>query len=269
MGATKIANIYQNQPGTNRPNSMNLGPGAVTVGQSIYETSTTKKARLGERLVVGNRIFRYALNSSAAALHGGYVVGAALLGGATTTAQIDALVAVASLLGDTRIFTTILTTAQAAGLFEDGWVGIEDDSLGDYLMFQIKNNSALTTGITGYLDLYDGVTVALTTSDTLTIMTNPYKNVIVIPHGTTPTAAQIGVAPIPVPASSYFWLQTAGPCACLADSETVVIGQPVTSSDDTDGLVQPYAVITEGAPIGVALSGAASDCVLVDLSIKF
>jgi hypothetical protein len=274
MGATKIKNIYQNQPGTNRPLGANEVAGiGIGAPQGIYETSTTKKARIGTRLAVGNRVFRYALNGGVA-LTAGMVIGSALLGGSATTNQVDALVSVASLLGDTRIFIDILTTAQVAGLYADGWMGIEDDSTGDYYNFQIKNNIALAIAAdtTGYVDLYDGVPVALTTSDTVALLVNPYSKVIVFPTGRTPANMLLGVTPMPVAIGSYFWLQTAGPCACLNDAgEACVSGLEVGTSDDTAGAVEGYHVAESGPIIGrcMMVPVGTSDLVMVDLNVAY
>lgn len=267
MAATKV--VYSTKVGPQRPVGMNLGPGAVVVAQGIYEESITKQARLGERLQVGDRIFRYA-QAGAAALNPGKLVQQAVVGGATTTLQTTRPVAVAATLGDTRIYTTALTTEQAADLFADGWVSIFDASmtLGCYL-YRIKGNSVLaTSGVASYLTLYDGLHVALTTSDQLEIIANPYKGVIINSSATTLTGAILGVAPIYVTASYYFWLQTFGPCAVVADA-ALDFDEYVSVSDTTVGCVESDSAGANTNVLGIPLAaGTAAESSIMFLHIN-
>jgi hypothetical protein len=266
MGATKVVASRNTYP--QRPSAFNFGPGAVVVGQGIYEQSATKKARIGERLQVGDRVFRYAYNG-AAALNPGKIVQQAALGGADTTLQTTRPVAVAAVVGDTRIYTTALTTAQAADVFADGWVSIFDASmtLGAYL-YRIKGNSALaTSGVASYLTLYDGLHVALTTSDQLEIVANPYNGVIINSSATTLTGPIVGVAPIYVDINYYFWCQTFGPCAVVSDA-ALDFDEYVAVSDSTVGLVEKDSATANTVVLGQPLAaGTASESSIMFLQI--
>jgi hypothetical protein len=239
------------------------------VGQGIYEQSSTKKAKLGERLQVGDRVFRYAYNG-AAALNPGKLVQQAILGGALTTLQTTRPVAVAAAAGDTRIYTTALTTAQVADVFADGWVSIWDASmtLGCYL-YRIKGNSVLaTSGVDSYLTLYDALHVALTTSDQLEIIANPYKGVIINSSATTLTGPILGVAPIYIDINYYFWLQTFGPCAVVADA-ALDFDEYVSVSDSTVGCVESDSASANTNVLGLALAaGTASESSIMFLMIS-
>lgn len=267
MGATKIATIYQNQPGTNRPMSQDFGPGAVVCGQSIYETSTTKKARIGERLAVGDRVFRYALNGAGTIL-AGQVAMSPTLGGADTTLQTTRPVAVAAAIGDVRIYTTALTTAQVAGLYEDGLVSIFDASQSSAFLYRIKTNSALaTSGVVSYLELYDGVHIALTTSDQLEFITNPFRKVVVRDSASAQTGGLAGVPPIDVTAGLYFWLQTFGPCSVIPYA-ALDFDESVNASKDSAGDVQKYSVGTITNLLGEVMAiGTAAESAIINLHL--
>lgn len=264
MAATKVS--YPTTKGRQIPVGMNFGPGAVIVNQGIYEESSTKKARIGERLQVGDRVFRYA--SSGEALIAGVFAQMALVGGATTTLQTTRPVAVAAAIGDNRIYTTALTTAQAANLFEDGWVVIHDDSAVACFLYRIKGNSALaTSGTSSYLELYDDLHIALTTSDQLEIMTNPFKSVIAVPSATALTGGLAGVPPIAITSAYYFWIQTWGPAAVLP-SAALDFDEYVGMSDTNAGYVESDAATANTVVVGQAvLSGTASEGSIVNLML--
>jgi hypothetical protein len=269
MGATKV--VYSNKIGPQRPSGFDLTPGALVCGQGIYEYSSTQKARIGERLAVGNRVFRYAYNGGVA-LHGGYVVSSPLLGGAASTVQSDISLAVAAYAGDTRLFLAAATTAQPAGTFNDGWVGVQDETNADAHIFQIKNQPLLAnSGTTSYIDLYDGIPadLAVTTTE-LDLCANPYKGVIVTPNGPTPACMTLGVAPLAVPINYYFWLQTWGPAFawCAAENQPVA-GMPVAVSDGNDGSVEIMDGVNTGAIIGqgMLVYSAVSEPVMIFLQL--
>lgn len=251
-----------------KPSAFNHGPGAVTVAQGIYEESSTAKCRLGTRLQVGDRVFRYASNGAVALLPGLLVQGATT-GGATTTLQTTRAVAVAAKAGDRKIYTTALTTAQAAGVFDDGWVSIFDASLttGTYL-YRIKTNSALaTSGTASYLELYDPLHVALTTSDQLEFIANPYKGVVVAASATTLTGPLLGVPPIAVTASYYFWLQTWGPCAVVCDA-ALDFDEYCSASDGVPGGVEKDSGTANTVVLGHPLAaGTAAESSMILLTI--
>ncbi len=206
--------------------------------QGIYTQSVTQRYGLGTRYYEPHtgRTFRYAQNG-AGTLVAGDLLQSAALGGAATTLQANAAVAVAAAAGDKRIYITALTTAQAVNLFAEGWAGFFDaTAVGAYCM-RVKDNSALaTTGTTSYIDLYDGIPVALTTSDELALTTNLYKSVIQAPVSL--TGAIVGGTPIAVTAAYYFWCQTKGMFAVHIKDGALVAGDPVIRAATTAGTVK-------------------------------
>jgi hypothetical protein len=207
--------------------------------QGLREESATQKYKLGQRYAPPwdplGRVYRYAY--AGAAITPGKLLGAAALSGAGTTLQTAASVSVAAVIGDKKIFLTIVTTAQAADLFADGIAVVNDVSLtpDEFYTFAVKGNSALaTTGTTGYIELYEPIPVALTTSDKVDLTVNPWKSVVEMPV-TTHTGSPIGVAGINVTSGYYFWAQTWGPCGIMSNAGPLTIGAAVQSSVDIAG----------------------------------
>jgi len=213
------------------------------------------------------RRFRYAKNGGVA-LVAGHAVQSSVLAGATTTLQTAATVAVASNLEDTRIFINALTTAQDASLFKDGMAAFYDASLaGGYFRLVKDNNALATTGVVSYIDLYEPLPVALTTSDTVALSINPYSGTIIVPV-TTPTGKILGVAPTAVPISYYFWVQTRGWAALHLKDGAVAAGiVKVGGSTAGSGISNTESLFSQD--IGIASAAWADEsCGLVYLTCE-
>ena len=167
------------------PASQSFGMGATVVAQSIYEQSLTQKHRLGERLALGDRIFRY--TKAGAALVAGYGVQTAATGGAVTTLQNTCAVTVAAAIGDMKIFVSALTTEQPANTFAEGYAAIWDaTTAGMSYLYRVKDHPVIAVGgVVSYINIYDPVHIALTTSDQCNLIANPYLNVIAQPTART------------------------------------------------------------------------------------
>jgi len=217
-----------------KPAAMSFGPGVCISGQSIYEQSSTPKHRIGERLQLGQRVFYYA--KAGANITAGRLCESAALLGASTTAQATITIAAAANAGAKDVYVTATTTAQAAGLYDEGWMAIEDVSVtyGVYL-YHIRHNEALPTSGSGKVTLYDELHIALTTSDKATLMVNPFKNVQTAAAKGSEVGVIVGVAPISVTSDYYFWLQTWGPCAIFSHDGGLTMGVAHGRSGTTGG----------------------------------
>ena len=95
-----------------------------------------------------------------------------------------------------------------------------------------------------------GLPLALNTSDTITLIKNPYQDVII--SGAPPAALILGVACSPVPIANWGWLQTWGPAAVLIDDTNVIGGRVSpcgTAGNSTAGAVEASGIIiTATAP---------------------
>jgi len=226
--------------------------------QKLREQSATQKFRLGERYAPPwdplGRVYRYAL--AGAAITPGKLLGGQALSGAATTLQTACSVSVASQVGDKRIYLTIVTTAQAASLFTDGIAVVNDVSAtpDEFYTFAIKDNTALvTTGTTGYIELYEEVPVALTTSDKVDLTVNPWYNAIEMPV-TTHVACPVGVAGINVTSGYYFWCQTWGPCGIMSNSGPLTIGADVLSDVSLAGSILSDTAAVVATRVGFCLN---------------
>lgn len=214
----------------------------------IFRQSTTKGPwMLGTEMVFpdGRRYKR--MKAAAAAIGIGKVIGAAQVSGIDTDSDVVVMEARTTAQWDdgdltVRILTTgsTSTTTQniVANEFSDGYLWVNDED-GEGQILQIKSHGGETvTGSTGGLDItmYEEelLTIALTTASQVGLKKNAYNDVVV--HiNTTAGGKAIGVAPIAVSASNYFWGQVWGPCPVLSGEQVATAGQRVGVLNDTGG----------------------------------
>ena len=166
--------------------------------------------------------------------------GAALATGKIQQSEVpdgdhDTLAVVSGAVNARTIVLTNGSGAIAEDLYADG-IAITEAAAGaseGYLLKVDLSHDALgaSTSVTLPLAAGYGLPIALNTSDTITLMKNPYDDVII--SAAPPVALILGVATSPVPLSNWGWLQTWGPAAVLVDN-TQVIGASV-SPDGTAG----------------------------------
>lgn len=221
-------------------------------GQSIYKTSSVKLAELGSRKVVGDRVFRYARAKET--INAGEICQAT----AFAATQVNQTMGVALVVG-TKTIPIYSTGAIASGVFDDGYVFMQSGTHPG-ITYKIKTQAAIATTSTGLLTLYDTVVTTATNLNKITMIQNPYKDVLQDIAGTAPA---IGVAPIGVTTGDYFWLQTWGPCGvkCGAGSPGLKLQAGATGECTA-------AIATTGAMIGWAFhTFTASERGLVWLTI--
>jgi hypothetical protein len=181
--------------------------------QEWYEESETQQYQIGTRYALSDgRVFRYA-KAGASALVAGDLLQSAVNGG-TTTYQHDLTPSAAAVGAEAITFTTV-TDAITANEFTDGYLAITDGgaAASQGLMYGITTHEG---GAAGALEfkIDRPLTVAVTTSSRITIIKNPYMDVIQAP-ATTPTGMAVGVATIAATATYYTWVQTWGLCNVL------------------------------------------------------
>lgn len=125
--------------------------------------------------------------------------------------------------------------------------------------YLIKDNKIITDDTVMQIEIADedGLRTALIATDELSIVKNPFRDVVVNP--TSQAAMVVGVNNVDVTASYYFWAQFRGPCACIGE-DTVVIGEPVgkPATHNTAGTVGPLGADTDQI-YGVAMTAGADD----------
>lgn len=162
-------------------------------------------------------------------------------------ANFDELAIPSAVAAGTRSFdVTNGATTIALGDFNEGYLNVEDDA-GEGHLYKIKSHEAEGAGSAAFevtLANPNGVIVAFTTSTTVGISKNPFKDVII--HPSPNTAALVGVTTNAISADRFGWLQVKGPASVLADG-TLAIGDSVMASDAVDGAVEDW-ILTEGTP---------------------
>lgn len=147
-------------------------------------------------------------------------------------------------IGSNVITVTLGATAATANQYADGYV-ITQTGTGLGQTLQIKSHPAANASAVLTLTLSDVIQTATDLTTTVSLIPNPYMNIIVAP--TTATNAPVGVALYNSPATAFTWIQTHGTVATLA-SATIAAGASVSRSAATAG-----AVITSVA--GAAIVG--------------
>lgn len=233
--------------------------------RTIY-TGGTSGANLlsGERFPVGmlgttqdGRWFRFAQNGAGSAL----VAGSMYTGPVLQTNHVNNT-ATATAVGAKTVTFTQGGTAITRNFYKGGTLTVDVTPGGGY-SYGIDAHDAVGSATSYAYPLAPGesIQVALTTTSRLSLVSNPWRNLVICPT-TTLAAAPAGVAVSLIASNGFGWLQTIGNCSVLTDG-TVIIGNLVVSpSTNTAG-----AVVAESAtaattvievPVGTVTRAAAS-----------
>jgi len=202
------------------PSTINL-----SYGQEKKETSG-KKLKLGTKGVTPDgRVFYYARNGSAAITTAGMIVDA---GTALTVNAHDMDVpAAANTAGTTGITISVPTTDLTKDQYADGYI-IFNDGPGEGEVYRIKSHPAHdasdTNDVVITIDEPDGIITATTTSSLCGFLVSPYAAVKIIDGDGTMETGALGVTTIPMTASYYGWIQTAGIGSVAVGAAVGVVG---------------------------------------------
>jgi hypothetical protein len=200
----------------------------------IYTPTSTQKYRLGTRYhKADGRTFHYAQANATTALIAGDVI-QSQVDCFVANEQQDNAIPTASAAGDDFIWVTTATDTLTEDYCKDGWIIISDgtSAQGGGQIYQIKSHPAGAAGNIKFT-LYDKLKVLVSTSAKAGIITNPYKLTVQLPV-TTGTGFVVGVAPVAVTASYYYWLQTWGMAAVLVKG-ALTVGEDVLVAYTTAG----------------------------------
>lgn len=222
-----------------------------------YAESATQLFPLGTKLMRGEEVWRY---SKAGAT--GLNIAAPLQSAIAVHAEQndDIVVGTLSAIGSTTVHLTSTDNLDGSpndedNSFAEGYLIVNDEA-GQGQMYKIKSNEAFDASETVVdFELYDPLTIALTTSSEVGIMRNPYDRVI----ATTAvmTAIFVGVPQIAVTANYYFWSKTGGPGPGLA-KEAIPIGDPVVVGT-TAAILNVAGAFTTETVVGWAMTPAIAD----------
>ena len=238
------------------PSTVNL-----SYGMEKVETSG-KKQKLGTRAVTPDgRVFYYARNGSAAITTAGMIVDAAAAF-AVAAHDMDVPATEAHSVGDATVSLEVPTTDLTKDQYADGYL-IFNDGPGEGEVYRIKShpahdasddNTAIFT-----LDEPDGVRTALTTSSLAGLLVNPYAAVKIIDGDGTMETGALGVTTVPVTASYYCWIQTAGISSVAVGAAVGVVGDglQISQASGESGRAELYDLSGEddiqsiGTAIGI------------------
>lgn len=217
------------------------------VEQDVHEISEYPKAKLGDKTITADgRVYRYA-KAAGTALDAGKLCVAA-----TPVANHENIaVAAAVAVGETTVTATLGATAATAGDYDEGYM-VVSDAAGEGITYKIKHSGAADASGVITIELEDAVKVALTTSSEVSLYKNLYKDVVV--SATDQADIAVGVPNVAVTANYYFWAQTGGMCAVLAD-EIIAQGSAATIGTGVAGAVETVDAVAEPI-VGYAVTAA-------------
>jgi len=221
-----------------------------------YAESITQLWPLGTKAVQGDRVWRYCKNSASALT----VIGSSLQAPAGAHADTDEDIVVAASAGETYAIgsktITITSTANfgapwtTANAGKEGYISVNGGT-GVGMCRKIKAHEASGGGTAAFtITVYDGWSVAPIAADTeCSLAENPYSNVV---KSAALTTMPIGVNPIAVAASYYFWAQTGGP-ASIQTNAAIPVGT-MAICGTTSGKVDPCSAFTTEVIMGYMLT---------------
>ena len=238
------------------PLSINLAYGMEKV-----ETSEQRQ-KLGTRASTPDgRVFYYARNGSAAITTAGMIVDAAAAF-AIAAHDMDVPVTAATAAGSGSISLEVPTTDLTKNQYADGYL-IFNDGPGEGEVYRIKSHPAhdASDDNTAVFTLEDNdeTRTALTTSSLAGIFVNPYSAVKVIDGDGTMETGALGVTTIPMTASYYGWIQTAGIGSVALGAVVAIVGDglQVSQASGESGRAELYDLSGEddvqsiGTAIGI------------------
>jgi len=215
------------------PSDLVIGKGGSQYGTANpWAESSTQLFPLGTILIYGNNVYRYGLNGGTAITAGKLVAHQAQDSNhlnMTATAAVSA--------GETAISVETGGNDLTLNEYADGYLYVNDVN-GEGQTMRVKSNPAHdhSDDPSVVITTYDPLVTALTTSSQLSLIHNPYSQVVVAP--TAEAGAVTGATVIDTTADYYAWFTVSGPQALLTEG-TLVVGHNCMRSDSTAGAVEP------------------------------
>ena len=221
-----------------------------------YAESATQEWPLGTKLINGERVWRYCYAGAT-----GLNIAAPIQSSAAAHAEQDDDIVCGAVAAIGALTVEVTSTANLAAApnatinnFAEGYL-IVNDVVGESQCYKIKSNEALAGTADSTFTLYDPLITALDTTSQLGIIPNPYKNVIAT--AAVITGVPVGIPQFAITANYYFWSQTGGPAAAIAQAaitkgEHVIVGTTAAKVNEGTG------VATETI-IGIAMTPGVAD----------
>lgn len=156
-------------------------------------------------------------------------------------------VAEAAAVGAKRVKVTLGATAATADQYAGGFVNVTD-SAGAGQSLLAAGNAAIDSSGSGYIELAEPVTTALTTSSKVNLTISPFNGCIISSSSVT-TELIVGVPQIAITAAYYGWAQIRGLGSVLVNG-TPAAGAGLTASATTAGATDVEGTSTVTQRIG-------------------
>ena len=226
-----------------------------------YEESATQLFPLGSRLIYGDREFVYVY------MNGAVTAGKLLQQPPHVAHHINCTITNADAVagsyshaaGSTTISIETNGTDLVANEFAEGYLQVNDQE-GEGQLLKIKSHPAHdhSDDPSVVITTYDPLKTAITkNSSQVSLLKNPYKDVIVAP--TTETGAIVGATVIDMTDDYYGWAVTNGPASLLVSEAVVVLGHRVVRSDADAGGVMAADSDPLLVPVGQVMAGGVVD----------
>ena len=215
------------------PSDLIVGKGGSQYGTANpWAESSTQLFPLGSMLHYGNNVYRYGLNGGTAITAGKLVAHQAQDSNHLNMTATSAVSA-----GETAISVETGGNDLTLNEYADGYLWANDVN-GEGQTMRVKSNPAHdhSDDPSVVITTYDPLVTALTTSSQLSLIHNPYSQVVVAP--TAEAGAVMGATVIDMTADYYGWFTVSGPQALLTEG-TLVLGHNCMRSDTTAGAVEP------------------------------
>ena len=216
-------------------------PNGLGSPQSIYQASTTKWHKVGQRgFFDDGRVFYYTRNTGAAALGAGNLL---VRGDVVPNHQNLATTTASLVVGKTNIPVGAITpgaTAVTANQYAEGFLNVTVNVAGT-CYYKIRSNSAFTSATAdGSVELYDPIALVSDATTTVSFHANAFDDPVI--SATDQQDVLVGVPMVAIPIGSttpyYGWVQTWGECSVWGDEAIATFRQALTTGTGTAGQIE-------------------------------
>src|SRR3990167_3889290 len=218
-----------------------------------WKVHTTKQLSYGQEMrFIDGRRFRYAKAGAVA------VVVAKLYQSAIPVTNHVLRTPSAAAVGARSVTLALGATAASEDQYLDGYLVVDlATNTGFGHIYQIANHKAIASSGSFAVPLRSAVQVAISTQATsVSLIPNNYNGVI-LAITTTPTASLAGVSVKPIPIANFGWIQVAGNCMCLTESNgaaDVTAGYQLMVGATTGSLMPQVTAVSLTVPnVGICV----------------
>lgn len=234
-------------------------PNTVALGEEQIQSATASQGLpLGTRgFTPDGRVFRYAQAGGTALTANKLVISSAQGPASTATDQVMYSAYAAGTTFVKLALSTVALPVLTANYFKDGWLVCNSTDTAFAQVVPISGNEALVSSTalnqqTGIFLKKPGLKKLADTATSLwKLVQNPYKGLVVSTDANGP-GIPMGITPVAVTASYYFWVQTWGPALAhagegVAPTIDTQPGKPVSwSTGSTGGVAGPVTASASG-----------------------